>query len=226
MGYYLHAYKFDATKLIACDSKESAYVLGFLWADAYIYVKRHFTILEIIKSDFDNISNLFQNWTISYRNRKNRQPQARAQTSNGLLYDFLVQHNYLNKSGGSPSSIINHIPEQYRSYWYLGYIDGDGSWYTNYKNSCNHIHIGSTYDQDWNFMLELGNQLDIYFGISRRIAKNGNKSSIVRCSNLEEIKKIQSYLYPNGYEIGLKRKFDKSIIIQNTLKRKPGPKPK
>ena len=55
---------------------------------------------------------------------------------------------------------------------------------------------------------------------ARRIEnKNGNKSSYVRVKKHKEIEALYNYLYPNGYEIGLKRKYLKcKEIVDNPPK--------
>ena len=54
----------------------------------------------------------------------------------------------------------------------------------------------------------------------RRIEnKNGNKSSYIRVKKYDEISKIFKYLYPEGYDIGLKRKYHKcKEIVDDKVK--------
>ena len=48
------------------------------------------------------------------------------------------------------------------------------------------------------------------------VSKKGNKSSYIRIKKHQEIVNLYEYLYPNGYELGLKRKFNKcKSIIDN-----------
>jgi hypothetical protein len=69
-------------------------------------------------------------------------------------------------------------------------------------------------------MENLFNSLNIsQYEIRRIVNKNGNKSSVIRVKKHNEIESLYNYLYPNGYEIGLKRKYNKcSDIINNPPK--------
>lgn len=54
------------------------------------------------------------------------------------------------------------------------------------------------------------------YKINRRVNKNNaNSQSSIRVVNYNDILKLSNYIYPNGYEFGLKRKYDKCQIIIN-----------
>lgn len=193
---------------------ENMYFWGFLWADAHFGIQREpywRVSLEIVKSDMDNIDNIIPNWmNRSIRKRKNRQEQACAYTGRQDFCDFLKDHGYINKQ--SPSKdILNH---KYANYWFRGVVDGDGCWYFNQKNYLRQFSITSNYDQDWAYFIDLLNSLKCNFIFNQHIQKNGNKFSRIRMTNKDNLNKLFQYLYPNGYDFGLKRKYDKALLCR------------
>lgn len=190
-------------------SKEFAYFLGFLWSDGFIERKR--TILEILEDDaqqiVEDIKRIdFLNICTMKRTRKNRKPQMSIYFCNTSFYDNFQSKHFIDKSQSSPISLIEIIPENLIRYFYLGLIDGDGCFYLH--KTMRQFYITSSYNQDWNHVVNLFKKLNINQYEIRQIQnKNGNKSSYIRVKKYEEIKNLFNYLYPNGYDIGLKRKF-------------------
>lgn len=203
--------------MIAYD-KNFVYFLGYLWADGFIDRRR--TILEIIEEDalmiINNIKDIeFLNIKIMRRHRKNRKPQVSIFFCDCKFYDNFQSKYFIDKSSKAPIDLINAIPDDLRRYFFLGLIDGDGCFY--YKHPIRQFIISSTYEQDWSHMEKIFKDLNIVQYEIRKIEnKNGNKSSIIRIKKYQEIEKLYKYLYPNGYEIGLKRKFNKcKLIVDN-----------
>lgn len=86
----------------------------------------------------------------------------------------------------------------------------------NRENSCYQFSIASSFSQDWCFVENLFKSLSIKYSIRRRKQLQRGKingSSIIRISNRKDIRLLINYIYPNGYEFGLKRKFDKGISM-------------
>lgn len=216
IGDSMRKYKVDANQFINCNSKKSAYILGFLWSDGYLNnISQHYAIrLEIVKDDFLDIKNLFSNWSIQYRHRKNRQPQVRVSIGQKPFYDFLKINDYEIKSLASACKILQSIPDKLKPYWWRGFFDGDGCFYYNKKNNCRQMSICGSYDQDWSFVKNLFLCLDIPFKIIKRSAKNGNKHSVIRITNKKYIEKFGYYIYESKYDkLGLTRKYKKFIDI-------------
>lgn len=196
-------------------NKEFVYFLGFLWSDGFIERKR--TILEIIEEDAIEIVQDIQKicflkiCTMS-RKRINRKPQMSIYFCNTKFYDIFQSKYFSNKGESSPDELIGIIPEYLTRYFYLGLIDGDGCFY--FKNKTKQFYITSSYNQDWTYAINLFEELKINNYEVRRIEnKNGNRSSYIRVKKYEELVKLYEYLYPNGYEIGLKRKYNKCLTI-------------
>lgn len=205
---------------IRIDSKEKAYVLGFLWGDGYLNCPKKYNccyaVLEIQKEDFDNIISYFKcfgEWKITYRNRKetdcNRKIQGSAVLCDSSFGLFLKNNNYKNKSQVSPNSVLSIIPDEFKKWWWRGYVDADGCFYINKTNSLHQFSLAGSYEQDWSEVDKLFKGLNIKFNVIKQI-RNNHKHSIVRISNRCDIIKLGKYIYSDIYdEIGLNRKYNK-----------------
>jgi len=200
--------------------KEFIYFLGFLWADGYISKSTNSIEINIVKNDFDIIAPVISRhieWNIFHKQRKNHgnpygKPQIKAQKSLPELKSFLIEHNYGNKSGGSPSNILFIIPSELQHYWWRGYFDGDGSLAIS-KNGCKNLSFWSVINQDWSELSSLMTSLGIYFSIYS-YQRSCGKSSSLTTTNKNNIIKFGKYIYPNfQYTFGLKRKFDKFLQL-------------
>lgn len=213
---------FDATKFIQLNTPEICYLLGLIWADGCIYDLKdnHKICLNLTQKDFESIQYIVKdsgNWRISKRQSKVGKPVLVAQTSNYVLWKFLVDNDYLIKSGASPDKILSKIPAHLRHYWWRGYFDGDG-WICTPSFRAYSFGIVSCHSQDWNFVESLFKELNIRYKIYRLETKKGDSSS-VKCDNYFGLSNFANYIY-QGYEkdrIGLNRKYLK--WLQNKDKR-------
>lgn len=213
--------KVNHLQFLNIKTPEVAYILGFLWADGWIYKNRITT--QCRKEDLETIKHIFLrtgDWKISDRNTLNRQPQLVIGTGNPIIASFLKENGYLAKSGGDAGQILSKIPDNLKHYWFRGLIDGDGCFYVNEKNRCYQFSVCSTYDQDWTYFVNLCNSLSIRHGIQRRVevTKLGEEQfhSTVRISNRTDIIKLGDYIY-QGYEadkMGFPRKYEKLKLIK------------
>jgi len=201
-------------------NKYFIYFLGFLWSDGFVERKR--VGIEIVEDDaveiLESIKKIdFLKINTMRRTRENRRPQMTIYFCNVNFYDNFISKYFIDKSFKSPIDLINDIPIDLIRYFYQGLIDGDGCFYFNLKNKSRQFYVTSCYDQDWSHMVNLFKSLNIsQYEIRRIINKNGNKSSYIRVKKYKEIESLYNYLYPNGYELGLKRKYNKcSEIIDN-----------
>ena len=200
--------------------KEFVYFLGFLWADGYISKSTNSIEINITKDDFDILQKPLSEhieWNIFHKQRKHDgipygKPQIKAQKCMPSLKSFLLEYGYGFKSGGPPSSILRIIPAFLHHYWWRGYFDGDGSVAIS-KNGCKNLAFWSVLSQDWNELSQLMKSLDIHFSIYLYERKCGNSSALT-ITNKENIIKFGKYLYPEmKYDFGLKRKFDKFLMM-------------
>jgi len=222
----------NVDKFIECILPETAYLLGFIWGDGHIVnnnIKGHVehrVITNILTSDMNHIRHIFDlhgEWNFNEKipdskDGYNRKPFTRIHTSNRLLVNFLEANDYHLKSGISADKILNNIPINLHNYFILGLIDADGCF-----NLCKNTKknkggwtrrciVASTYDQDWTYLEKILSKLDIKYYISRRITKIG-KGSVLTMSGLANLTKLYNYLYPNKFQFGLKRKYDKCLEL-------------
>lgn len=212
-----YSYNVDADQFINIKTKEIAYILGLIWADGCVHKfknreKRVITI-SIISEDMNDLLDVFNKtgkWTICSRNRKNRKPITQLTTTNSNIANFLIDKKYISKGIDSACEILELIPQDLKHYWFRGLFDGDGCFYID-KQKRKTISIASTYEQNWLYLENILNKLQIQFSIYKSISKKNHKHSSLCIRNKEGVKKFLDYIYKN-YEndgIGLKRKYKK-----------------
>jgi hypothetical protein len=197
-------------QFIDIKKPEVAYILGFLWADGYVI--RNEIRLEILKDDLDAIKPILDSigkWTYSYRDRDGCRTSGRATTSNKKLKEVLVKNDYDKKSYMSADKILSIIPMELKHYFFRGLIDGDGCIYSN-KNKKT-ISISGSHKQNWFFINNLCNELNISSYTYRYIRLTGSYSTIEINGN--NAITLGEYIYKD-YLFGLKRKHDKFIKMK------------
>lgn len=208
-----------------CDTPEAAYVLGILWADGSLYqnsirIECVLDDVKVFRKWFDKIGQ----WGFYTRNPPNRREQGSLYASSKKLGEFLTENDYHIKSQVAPTKILSIIPEELKKYFFIGFIDGDGCFYFNKKYGARHFVVSGTYEQDWVEMENFCKQLNINYEIKKLEAKNGNRSSMIRVTNRNNIRKIGEYIYDTFEKdnIGLPRKFLKyqEIIFQPSVSKR------
>jgi intein/homing endonuclease len=194
----------QANKFINEINEEKCYLLGLLWADGYVRKNGNGISLEIVTEDFNDLQNIFSEWGIYHRQRKNRKPQTQTVLNNSCIWNFLKENDYINKSLTSPNKILNIIPQKHHNHFWRGYFDGDGCIYI---NKCKYISFGGSYDQDWSNLINLLQSLNLKYYLYKQQKEKSQYSSIKICSK-NNIKILGEYLYKNA-NIYLKRKYDK-----------------
>lgn len=196
-------------------TKEVSYILGFLWADGYLNPSGYTIATEIISEDAINLIPIFTQtgkWNITYRQRKHWKPQTKICSFGKSLYSFLTSMDYYDKT--TPKQILNLIPKDLQHYWWRGYFDGDGCFYYNKKQYLRQLAITSDYDQDWTFVVKLSKSLGIKkHQIKQTISPKSYSSSQFRITNKSDITKFANYIYQDYDGLGLKRKHDKYLLI-------------
>lgn len=228
----MHQDKFQVDMLkikdITIDSPEKAYSLGFLWGDGYLVSHSptcKYINFSIVRSDFDNIFKYFEcwgKWSIHYAaERRGHKEQGQATLCNRIMGWFLKENDYKNKSTVSPTKILSNIPEVLRHYWWRGYIDADGCFYYHHKQYLYQFSIAGSYNQDWQETMALFSLIGIKkYKVNRRLHTNyksykDTRDSVIRVSNSRDIVKLGDYIYRDGCDIGLIRKYEKYLVIKN-----------
>lgn len=203
-------------------TKESAYLLGFLWADGSLLNNN--IRLGIIEEDGKKIEHIIYatgNWKVYRRIRKNRKPQIDYYICDKNFSSFLREHGKYPNTIESHEKILKFIGDDYFLYFLRGLIDGDGCFSINFNNNRHYCQliISGRYEQDWSFLKE---KIETFFNVKFSIykqqykLKNGkiNHSSCIRCSSVNDIIKIVEILYKENDGIFLQRKYDKVNIIK------------
>lgn len=219
ISYDKNCNKNNVDKLIKDFTPESAYILGFIWADGYISRgSRSYSINLSIKYEdgilIKDIIYQIADWkTYIYqpgKHQRNNNQLMQFHMANKMLFQFLENNDYRIKSGASADKILNVLPENLHKYWIRGYFDGDGSAHFNIPSRSNSITFTSCYHQNWNFLINILNKLSIEFCIMQTVQKNNNKFSRLVIRKIKSIYKLYQFLYNNELpNLGLLRKRDK-----------------
>lgn len=195
---------------IDLNNKYFCYILGLIWADGHVAKKYNRVTISLVEEDMFSLLNIFENtgyWNIYYSNneKRNYKNQMRMSISDKDFKNFLVNYNYITKSLDSPDKLISQMPINNLRHFIRGIVDGDGCFYFNKKNYLRQMVITSTHDQNWNYLIQLCNSLNIKYRIDK-IKNLKSKSSMFRICN-KDIITFGNYIYEDFF--GLRRKLDK-----------------
>lgn len=214
---------FDPTHLTSILTPESVYTLGFIWGDGHVSKgANRRVVIKIAKADADLLAPIFnvaKEWKIYFQAKRKESWSdiISFYTTNSTIYNFLLDNNYANKSGGSPELILSKIPDHFKPLFFRGLSDADGCFYVNSKSTTRQYQLSSCLNQDWTFIEKVLQELGIVYKLERntRILSNGktNSSSAIRFNGAEKITKWGKYIYSSyGYDgIGLPRKHSKYV---------------
>lgn len=216
-------YSVNPTIFTNPTSSSASYLLGLIYADGYIrysaekYKRIAKIIIQCVTEDMNTIKAVFADtgrWNFSIKKFKNNnwKENTKAEINNRPIVEFLVNCDFLSKSKNSPTKILEYIPNEKQRYFFQGLFDGDGCWSFGYgkKGKTRYFSITSTYDQDWISIIRLFDQLEIIYHIKKYVSKKG-RWSCVYVNQKKSLNILHNYLYPNGFEFGFRRKYDKSI---------------
>lgn len=206
--------------------KEIAYLLGLIWADGFLNPSsngyNHNLGFTMVKEDVDTLKPILDSigkWNYYERKQPNPnwKPSVNVITNNKRIFEFLIEHDYGDKSSISADKIISIIPKELKHYFFLGLIDGDGCFYhyvPKNGSTLRQFALASTYEQDWGYFEVLCNELNINYKIKRNKGKKSS-SSYIRITNKNGIQKLGNYIYQNHNNdgIGLARKYEKFKLI-------------
>lgn len=205
-------YAVDHRQFIDVNTSEVAYILGLMWGDGYIDRRKrgnshtNTATIALVEDDFRGLIPIFNKigkWRYYQSLPKKGRMKMIARVSNRLLCEYLEDNDYVIKSNTSPTKIIDKIPHELQRYFFLGLFDADGCYSGRFV-------LASGMNQEWTFMVKLFNELKITnYYIQKNTNKRGHSSSHFQLKRKRELKKLFDYLYPNDFEFGFKRKFEK-----------------
>jgi len=201
------------------DNPEICYLLGLWWADGSITFYK--VALEIKKEDSDEIIKCYDNFPkYGMYIRPTRGGDSQTQTleiNNRSFAHYLSLLDYNPHRTVSPFKVLKLIPDHLKSFWWRGYFDGDGYVHVDNKGRYGFVFSGN-YDQNWDFVSDLLNTLNVKYTIKRTKQINKktlkiNQSSSVIVQNYNGFLRFLSFIYPNEiYDgIGFTRKFNKFL---------------
>ncbi len=209
----MNEFSVDVGQFLEIRRPEIAYILGLLWADGHIGGGDHDISLSCIEDDAVFFLEIFLRtgrWRSYKRTRHGYKNTLRIRTYNKFIYSFLEENGYKSKSFGCAFKILDRIPTELQKYWFQGLVDGDGCFYYDRKTGRNpEMTIASGINQDWNYMANICNKLNIKYSIQTHISKLGHSRSSFRIRGRRMVVLFGCYLYgTDGQDLlGLPRKF-------------------
>lgn len=224
-------YKVNPIPFTAEFTPVTAYILGLLWADGYInnhldkrrgtyhqqiilktQLKDHLYFKEVFKTTGDWACKEYPEYV---SNGQKHGAYGKISTHNKEIMSFLKENGYQVKSWGSADKILSKIPKDLHRYWFLGLVDGDGSFNKCKENDCvRKIAIYSGKNQDWSYLEKFLSENDIEYKIIIKSSKSGCSSELY-VQGAYRVEKFIKLVYGNDCFIGLPRKKN---IAQKFLK--------
>jgi hypothetical protein len=208
-------YKVNGNLFMNPTTPEAVYVLGFLWADGHIGLRK--TIRLKIQSRDGRILKPILGRTGDWRYaeypaaEKTWQDTSLFYTCNRPLCEFLEDRDYKSKNK-SPCEILKDIPSNLKPYWWRGYFDGDGCFYQ--SKDMYQVAFSGPFDQNWAFAKKLFNHLKIKFKVKQVKTKRGHSYSHIRVCGRKQCFKFLEYIYNTKLkddDIFLPRKRDRFL---------------
>ena len=207
-------------------TKESVYILGLLWADGTQNKNQKYMSINCCETDINEVIPIFNctgEWIISEPiikifNGKRVKTQKKISTSSWGLYEILENYGYKTKSNMSPDYMLSKIPNNLKKYWFRGYLDGDGCIRLGKKYGVSVVFAGS-YEQNWLFMENLCNEININFRIDKCLVKIGGYSHF-SIDRKNDVKILCDYLYNEYDHIGFSRKYQKYLDVLKYIENK------
>jgi hypothetical protein len=215
---------------IHVSKKEISYVLGLIWTDGHISFSNNKSKTPIIKHscvfyDSENSDNIFK--SLNWRNFKSENNKSIGKNMMSIswlssrdLGEYLISHNFKNKESGT---FIYKNFENLTSHFLRGIFDGDGcitisKSQEKYKQTA--IYFSSSKDQNWKFLTDILDSIQVKYNSRINIDKLG-KSSQIFINESKSIFKLCDYMYKDSDGIRLERKYKKYlefISYKNSIK--------
>lgn len=209
--------------MIDINNKYWAYFLGFFWGDGCFKSGEGYKTpnIRIVEEDALSLFSVFEKvafFEFKRQELKNRRTQGGFFfKKNRELIDLMLENDFLSKSKGSPTKILSKIDSIYHRYFWLGYIDADGCFYKRRGRIGGSFSLSGSCEQDWSDFFFLLRKLEIENFFYFRKDFSYGRSSSIEIKYGPDLVRLNKYLYPCGFEFGLKRKFDKCQDIISSL---------
>ena len=212
-------YKVNHEQFININNTITPYILGLIWTDGHINKKTNAITFSTTPPDSEEFSKAFLKtgeWNIyQYKTKNNWKDRGTIETANKFLKDFLTLYDFSNKEIGF-GKIYSFIPDDYKPAFLMGVIDGDGSFFFYPKVGNYSCSICSCYNQNWDTLKQICENLGIKYMIRLEKGKNGSSSKF-HVGGKRNAEKFGNFIYNNN-NFGLKRKYENYLRIKSTCK--------
>jgi len=181
------------------DSAIKAYILGFIYTDGCVCVRKDGpALLSITQLEEQHIlmSSILQELKSNNAQlHKDREKSCRVQIADQHLCETLMTYGVVVRKGlrADPTDTFNKIPPEYYKDFIRGIVDGDGSIYINpNKPTIINLTISGTYATCDGIQKVLNAKLGLTGG---SIYHNVNKSYHLEYCGGQQVRKIIQYLY-------------------------------
>ena len=204
------------------DDPIKAYCLGLIWTDGHVRdtTIAHTTTEPDASYYYDKLMHLGKWGTSRYKHPKHPSWKERVsfQTTNPFLCEKLKNLYFTNKKLGF-QKIYEIIPDNFKRFFIIGIIDGDGCIFINEKAGNYQVSICSCYEQDWKCFTDILESLNVKFTIERTQRSSGSYSK-VHINGKYEVMKFGKFIYSSYEEdeVGLPRKYNKYLQILSKCK--------
>ncbi len=204
-------------------SPESAYLLGYIWADGCL--SEYNVNMTIAKEDMLEVESVFLstgNWTIKHNITSSAKKTMSSMIKCSLLLVSIFRKmGFKEKSRASVERVLSFMPENLHPYFVRGYFDGDGCIYVRKSGLQPKVGITSTIEQDWSGLSSLLNKNNVQSKIIKTTGyffykgeRKAGYSSTLLIDSRKQVFNFFNYIYgPHLKRFGLKRKYNKFITV-------------
>lgn len=228
INYYIRKYnleqylyykkpKYNETYFSEIDTKEKAYILGYLLADGYINnstlefgcALADKEILEFIAKELN--ANIRFDYTFDKKSR--RFPRARITIGNKRIIKDLLRYTI----GSKENKTFPRIKKDLQHYMLLGFFDGDGCLTWGRRKDRNRLWQKVCFTGSYKLLYAIQKLLQKLNITSSLHPKGKENCYVLELASKEDVKKILSYMYGDEDLIILHRKFDKYNALRLEL---------
>lgn len=199
------------------DTKQKAYILGYVLADAAvsddcIEISCALGDVEILEFISDNVGcNIITDNTLDLKAR--RFPRARVVIGNKNIVTDILKHG-----GKKNSRRVPIVPKDLDRFLLLGFFDGDGCITWGKRKDRDRLWHKISFTSSLKLLTGVQNILINRVGISSSIKpKSGENCFVLEFANREDVVKFIDYIYPDDDFIVLNRKNKKAKALRLEL---------
>jgi intein/homing endonuclease len=203
------------SKLLDFNNDISVYLLGFIWADGYVSIKRRIVAIQVAEKDkeISDYFSLIGDWKIRYFSHKLNgkiYPACKVSACSVELATKLAEFGFETKSYSDLNLILQKIPKDKQYLFFRGYFDGDGC--LSFKKIGSYkftiaMNKKAVHTSIVNFFKKQG----LNPVVLTQESKLGHSSKTINFFRKEEVKNLLKWVYSDNLNICLKRKYDKYV---------------